>query len=301
MLVREDDRRDAFVPEGFIPPGRLEGSVPPLQARYDGLIRSHAVTQMDPAEPTTDPRRKAALDRERLTAELAAAASQHLKHRRWPHFWIALACALMVARMVVDQAGHAGRSSWFDWAKIAFFLSAFLCLWSGLSRRAVLTRSPSYDLRRLRGMLLDTAPDPSFAEEHSKLLALLLKEVKASDGPDFTGRRRARLRRLIRERAGRADLRLAALSALCEVADERSAEFIARIADESANSRIEKELRTRARRKLPGIRARLALAKTAGTLLRPADPPDGDTLLRPADGAPSGDEERLLRPAADGW
>jgi hypothetical protein len=87
------------------------------------------------------------------------------------------------------------------------------------------------------------------------------------------------------------------LNAMRVIGDDKALDAVETLLGMRPVGRVHARVLECARQAMPDIRIRAAEVRRSETLLRPADPSDEATLLRPADGAPSGDEERLVRPA----
>ncbi len=138
--------------------------------------------------------------------------------------------------------------------------------------------------------------------EAEEALIAMLPRLKAGDSGLLNDRQRAALHRAIRppRRKREADLVVAVIGALTEIADERAIPHVQRLAEEPARGPHQEAARAFASERLPILKERVEAARAVQTLVRPASAPDrSDTLLRPATAGPAGPVDQLVRPASD--
>ncbi|NLH98854.1 MAG: hypothetical protein GX446_05100 [Chthonomonadales bacterium] len=175
--------------------------------------------------------------------------------------------------------------------------------------RAIRRRMPSPSAL---GTIADLSTIGRFAEalwhedryvqtEAEEALIGMLPRLKAGDAGLLNDRQKACLHRALKRprRRREADLAVAIMRALTEIADARALPHISRLAEEPARGMHQETVRTCAVEVLPLLQQKVEAARLAQTLVRPAAAPDASgTLLRPAEAGPSGPVEQLVRPAS---
>lgn len=137
--------------------------------------------------------------------------------------------------------------------------------------------------------------------EAEEALIAMLPRLQAGDAGLLNERQRACLHRALKppKRQREAELALAVMRALTEIADARAVPHMSRLADEPARGAHQEAVRACAVELLPILQEKVESARLAQTLVRPSSAPDGaTTLLRPLEASPSGSAHHLVRPAA---